>query len=120
MRRKSERTTNFEASAVGALATDSIRRIERAASKSWPRMDYILAVTISALVLIGLMMVYSATFDMAYQWNNGQSAYYLIRQLVSGALGLVLLVALAQLDYSNLHRISIPFLFVVLALLIVK
>ena len=118
MRRKSERTTNFEASAVGAMATDSIRRIERAASKSWPRMDYILAVTVSALVLIGLMMVYSATFDMAYQWNNGQSAYYLIRQLVSGALGLVLLVALARLDYSNLHRISIPFLFVVLALLV--
>ena len=100
------------------MATDTVRRIERATAKSWPRMDYILAVTIGALLLIGLMMVYSATFDMAYQWNNGQSAYYLIRQLASAVLGLVLLLALARLDYSHLHRISIPFMGMVLLLLV--
>ena len=119
MKRKSERTTRFQASAVGAIATDSLRRMERVANgKAWLRMDYILAVTVGALLLIGLMMVYSATFDMAYQWNNGQPAYYLLRQLLSAALGLALLLVLARLDYSHLHHLSIPFMGCVVLLLI--
>ena len=118
MRHKAKPITRFEASAVGAMATDTVRRIERATVKSWPRMDYILAVTVSALLLIGLMMVYSATFDMAYRWNDGQSAYYLLRQLLSAALGVALLLLLARLDYSHLHRISIPFMGVMLLLLV--
>jgi len=119
VKRKSERTTSFQASAVGALATDNIRRMERLPNgKAWPRMDYILAVTVGALLLIGLMMVYSSTFDMAYQWNNGQPAYYLFRQLFSAALGLALLLVLARLDYSHLHHLSIPFMGCVVLLLI--
>jgi len=118
VRHKAKPITRFEASAVGAMATDTVRRIERATVKSWPRMDYILAVTVSALLLIGLMMVYSATFDMAYRWNDGQSAYYLLRQLLSAALGVALLLLLARLDYSHLHRISIPFMGVMLLLLV--
>ena len=48
--------------------TESIRRIERVASnKAWPRLDYILAITVGALIVIGLMKVYSSTFDLAYQ-----------------------------------------------------
>ena len=104
---------------MGKMATtESIRRVERVAqNKAWPRLDYILAITIGALVVIGLMMVYSSTFDLAYQ-SKGQAAYYLLRQMVWVALGLVALLALARLDYSHLHRISIPLMGVMLVLLV--
>jgi cell division protein FtsW len=99
--------------------TESIRRVERAAnSKGWPRLDYILAVTIGALLVIGLIMVYSSTFDTAYQWNDGQSTYYLVRQVLFAVFGLVLLLILARLDYTHLHRISIPLMGLTLALLV--
>lgn len=98
--------------------TESIRRVERVAqNKAWPRLDYILAITIGALLVIGLMMVYSSTFDLAYQ-SKGQAAYFLLRQMMWVALGLVALLALARLDYSYLHRISIPLMGVMLVLLV--
>jgi len=113
MGRKTER--RYE---VGAFTAEGIRRIERVAlSRAWPRLDYILAVTVGALLLIGLMMVYSATFDLAYQ-NEGSPATYLVRQLIGMVLGLVVLGFLAWLDYSHLHRISIPLMGLVLAALI--
>ncbi len=87
---------------------DSLRRIERATvGRDWPRMDYILAVTVGALLVIGMMMVYSATFDLVNQ-TKGQPAWYLVRQALWLLLGLALLLALARLDYAHLHRISIP------------
>jgi cell division protein FtsW len=98
--------------------TESVRRVERVTQgKTWPRLDYILAVTVGALLVIGLMMVYSSTFDLAYQ-SKEQPAYYLIRQVMWVALGLVALLGLARLDYSHLHRISIPLMGVMLALLV--
>ena len=107
----------YEAGIAGAFVTDNIRRIEQAASRNWPRLDYILVVTVGALILIGLMMVYSATFDMAFQSNQSPTTY-LARQLIGVALGLVALLVLAWLDYSHLHSISIPLMGVVLAALI--
>jgi len=98
--------------------TESVRRVERVTQgKTWPRLDYILAITVGALLVMGLMMVYSSTFDLAYQ-AKGQSAYYLIRQVMWVAFGLAALLGLARLDYSHLHRMSIPLMGVMLVLLV--
>ncbi len=111
------RTTRYEAG-VSALATESLRRIGQVtSSKAWPRLDYMLAVTVGALVIIGMMMVYSSTFDMAYQSNQAPTTY-LVRQLVGLGLGLAILLALTWLDYSYLHTISIPLMGIVLAALV--
>lgn len=114
---KRVRYTQHEAT---SLATpEGIRRAERATvNKSWPRLDYILAITVGGLLIIGLMMVYSSTFDLAYQ-SKGQPAYFLVRQVIWVALGSAALVALARLDYSHLHRVSIPLMGVMLVLLVV-
>lgn len=112
---KRARYTQHEAASLAA--PESLRRVERVNPKSWPRLDYILAVTVGALLIIGLMMVYSSTFDLAYQAKE-QPAYFLLRQLLWVGLGLAALVALARLDYSHLHRVSIPLMGVMLVMLV--
>jgi cell division protein FtsW len=100
------------------MASESLRRIEQVTSpKAWPRLDYLLAVTVGALIIIGMMMVYSSTFDMAYQSDQPPTAF-LVRQLIGMGIGLAVILALTWLDYSYLHRISIPLMGVVLAALV--
>jgi cell division protein FtsW len=116
VKRRTGHTIRYEG--VGALANESIRRIEQVTnSRTWPRLDYILAVTIAALIIIGLMMVYSSSFYIAAE-NNEPPTAYLVKQAIGAAIGLVLLCMLAWLDYSNLHRISIPLMGIVLVSLI--
>ena len=68
--------------------------------------DYLLLVIVAALLIIGLMMVYSATFDLAYK-EYGQPTYFLIRQVLWAALGLAVLLIMARIEYRNWRRFSI-------------
>ncbi len=77
------------------------------------RTDYVLVVTVAALVILGLMMVYSSTFDMAYV-NYGNSGYFFWRQLVWAALGLTVLIVLARVDYHVWQRWAVPIMAVTL------
>jgi len=67
------------------------------------RTDYVLVLVVAALIILGLMMVYSSTFDMAYV-TYGKPSYFLVRQLVWTALGLGILIALARIDYHVWQR----------------
>jgi len=68
--------------------------------------DYLLLVIVAALLIIGLMMVYSATFDLAYK-EYDQPTYFLIRQVLWAALGLAVLLIMARIEYRNWRRFSI-------------
>jgi cell division protein FtsW len=67
------------------------------------RTDYVLVLVVAALTILGLMMVYSSTFDMAYL-TYGKPSYFLLRQLIWTALGLGVLIALARIDYHLWQR----------------
>lgn len=67
------------------------------------RTDYVLIVVVTALVILGLMMVYSSTFDMAYR-EYGSPSYFLWRQFLWTVLGTAALVALARIDYHLWQR----------------
>jgi cell division protein FtsW len=82
----------------------------------WPRLDYGLALAVAALFVIGLIMVYSTTFDWANQ-KYQQPAYFLLRQLAWGALGLMALIVIARMDYANWQRLSMPMMGIALGLL---
>jgi cell division protein FtsW len=71
------------------------------------RFDYMLIVIIVSLLLIGLMIVYSATFDLAYR-VYGQSTYFFIRQMVWSALGLAVMLVMTRIKYHRWQRFSIP------------
>jgi cell division protein FtsW len=68
--------------------------------------DYLLLVIVAALLIIGLMMVYSATFDLAYK-EYEQPTYFFIRQVLWATIGLVVILVMARIRYHNWRRFSI-------------
>ena len=75
--------------------------------------------SVLALVGIGLVMVYSSSAIVA-QENLKDSFYYLKRQLVGAALGLVAMAMAMRLGYRRLARLAYPLLLLaVLALVLV-
>ncbi|MFZ5918706.1 MAG: putative lipid II flippase FtsW [Chloroflexota bacterium] len=90
---------------------------ERKARSQTQGVDYALIVIVVALLLIGLMMVYSATFDLAAEIYDNP-AYFFIRQVVWTALGGVVLALLARVEYRQWRRHSITLMGLTLAMLV--
>jgi cell division protein FtsW len=72
-----------------------------------PKYDYLLIIAVAALLIVGLMMVYSATFALGYQLY-GQPTYFFIRQMLWMALGLIAMIIIARIEYHTWRRWSIP------------
>ncbi len=81
------------------------------------KFDYMLIVIIITLLLVGLMIVYSATFDLAYR-VYGHSTYFFVRQMVWSALGLAIMLVTTRIEYHRWQRFSIPIMGSTLLLLI--
>ena len=86
------------------------------------RTDYVLVLVVAALLILGVMMVYSSTFDMAYvEYDNPNR--FLFRQLAWAGLGLGVLIGLARIDYHLWERWAVPMMagtLVLLALVALK
>ncbi len=80
------------------------------------KFDYFLVIATAALLVVGLMMIYSATFALGYQLH-GQATYYFIRQLLWMGLGTLGLVIFARIEYHTWRRFSIPMMFLTMVLL---
>jgi cell division protein FtsW (lipid II flippase) len=72
-----------------------------------PRVDYMLLGAVGTLTLLGLMLVYSGSYDLAYITQEGNAAYYLMRQAVFLTIGVVLMLLLARSDYMSWRRWSV-------------
>jgi cell division protein FtsW len=71
--------------------------------------DWILVGTTLALVAVGLMMVYSSTFDMSYRLTeDNDPAFYFKRQLMWAGIGVVAMYLTSRLDYRHWMKLSIP------------
>ena len=60
--------------------------MSRSKSVDLHKYDYLLVVTVAALLIVGLMMIYSATFVLGYQLYE-QPTYFFIRQLLWLGIG---------------------------------
>ncbi len=80
------------------------------------RYDYMLMITIAALLIIGLMMIYSATFALGYQLF-GQPTYYLMRQLLWMGIGLLAMIIFARIEYHTWRRFSVALMAVTVMVL---
>ncbi len=71
--------------------------------------DYLLILTTAALVMLGLLMVYSTTFDWGY--GDFQNPFYwLQRQVLWVILGVAVAVVLARTDYTLWRDWAVPLL----------
>jgi len=78
-----------------------------ASSRLWRRGDRALLLAVAALTAFGLIMVFSASEVQGWLWFHNP-AYYFEHQLIWLALGLVLLVAAAGIDYHRLRPLAWP------------
>jgi cell division protein FtsW len=83
------------------------------------KFDYWLALSIVALLVIGMLMVYSTTFDYGVRFVDGDATYYFRRQLTAMLIGLGGLVIIMQFDYHLFRKTSVPIMLVTLVLLFI-
>lgn len=83
------------------------------------QFDYWLILAASGLILIGMLMVYSTTFDYGLRFQD-DATYYFRRQFMALLIGLGAALIIMQFDYHILRRFSVPLLgLTILGLLIV-
>jgi len=71
--------------------------------------DYLLMLSVAALVMLGLLMVYSTTFDWGYgDFRN--PFYWLQRQVLWAMIGVAVAVVLARTDYTLWRDWAVPLL----------
>ncbi len=73
------------------------------------QFDYWLLLTVAGLLVVGMLMVYSTTFDYGIRFRD-EATYYIERQIIALLLGVAAIVVIMQFDYHVLRRISVPFL----------
>jgi len=79
--------------------------------------DSLLALTLGALVLVGIIMVFSASAVYAQEEYN-DSLFFLKRHVMWAILGTGLLVAARRMDYHKLHGLTYPAMAATLILLV--
>jgi cell division protein FtsW len=89
-------------------------------TSSWPRVtgrsDGVLFGTVLALIVFGVVMVYSASSVRAVR-EFGDGHHYLIRQALYAAIGIPLLTLLARVDYHHYRLYGKPLLFIAVCML---
>ena len=97
-------------------AADNLTRSER--KQRGPAIDAPTVVLALAIVLLGLVMVTSASVSIASQ-ESGQPFYYLERQLLLTLIGVACAALMFCIPTELLERISVPLLVVAVALLVI-
>ena len=68
-------------------------------------LDVPFCLIILVLLAIGITMMFSASYPVAY-YGQGDSYYYLKRQLLFAVIGIVLMLLVSYLDYHHYHRFA--------------
>lgn len=85
------------------LAQEAAEKLQRTGTVDRP----LLLLTL-LLLAIGLICLFSASYATAYEHQNQNSAYYILRQGAFGAVGLVGMLILSNISYRKLHYLALP------------
>lgn len=82
-----------------------------------PSCDPILCLTVAALILIGVVMLFSASAVYAME-EYSDPYYFMKRQITWLAVGTIVLLCARNMDYRKLEKYTYPAMFVTFALLL--
>jgi cell division protein FtsW len=99
------------------MATEARTQPVKRSRRGRANLDYALVLAVAGLVIVGLMMVYSATFDWSYQVYEN-SFHIASRQFIWAGLGVIALVMVAAVPYERWQEWAVPIMGVALALLV--
>lgn len=69
------------------------------------------------LVIIGLIMMFSASYPAALEYT-GSSYTYLMRQGIFAIIGITIMIFVSYFDYHHFHKLAFPFLVLSMILLV--
>jgi cell division protein FtsW len=81
------------------------------------KVDYILAIATTFLLLTGLIMVFSAS-SMVANTNFGSLTYFFRKQILWGLLAFVMMLVFSKINYHKLKQNYKPLGLVLLAILL--
>lgn len=81
------------------------------------KYDLWLILGAAGLAGLGIVMIYSTSSITAHQVMHGQSAFFLKKQLISAAIGILIMFAAMRLNYEKLMYLAWPGLIVSILLL---
>lgn len=79
--------------------------------------DYWLLLAATGLIVVGMLMVYSTTFDLGLLIHD-QPTYFFRRQLAALGIGVLASLIFLQFDYQILRRFSVPLMLLTLGSLV--
>jgi len=89
----------------------TINVIRKKGSRVHPKLalhfDYWMLLAAAGLIIIGLLTVYSTTFDLGLTLYEGDSGHYIRIQLLALAIGLASFMIVMIFDYHILRRFSV-------------
>lgn len=71
------------------------------------------------VLAVGLICLYSASYAYAYKWNDGDSYFYISKQIKFAIGGLIVMMLVSLINYEKWHLAAIPLMGVSLVLLLV-
>ena len=80
-------------------------------------IDFPLLACALIIVCFGIVMVFSASYYVA-QIREGNSLYYVTKQIYGAVLGFIAMMAVSMIDYNTLKKYSILFFFICIGFLI--
>ena len=78
--------------------------------------DSLLFIVVILLMAVGICMVFSSSYIMAYKWY-GDSYYFLKRQLIYAIIALVAFIFAIYTDYHYYKKFTLPILILSITLL---
>lgn len=82
-------------------------------------IDIPFLIIVLALVTIGLLMLFSASYTYCYYKYNGNSLYYFKRQFIFAVVGLVAMFAVSRVNYQVFKKAALPLIGVSFVLLVI-
>ena len=80
-------------------------------------VDWILASAVTLLLLMGMIMVFSASSMIAnFEYHN--MLFFFQKQIIWGAISLIFMVGFSKMDYKILRRHSLPLLLMLLSIVL--
>jgi cell division protein FtsW len=106
------------AEVISAQEQQQLAQLEMSLPRVAGKIDPWLLIVVSALLCIGVVMVFSASAFVAVSYF-GNPAYYFERELLWAGLGLVAMLVTMRVDYRFWRRISLAGMAVMLPLLVI-
>lgn len=93
---------------MSADPTTAIRKRKKNFWYTASGFDVPFLIILLAILAIGLICLYSASYAYSFYWNDGDSFYYIKRQLLFAGLGIGAMFVASCIDYHRWHVLAWP------------